>query len=105
MIGKEDSGCHMNQIDFLINGQYISNSNTIANSFNNYFINVGNSLASSIQSENDPLLYHQTNIISIYIPELDKIEINSIISSINNSSSGCDELPASIMKQYIDSYI
>ena len=49
MIGKEDSRCHMNQIDFLINGQYISNSNTIANSFNNYFINVGNSLASSIE--------------------------------------------------------
>ena len=105
MIGKEDSRCHMNQIDFLINGQYISNSNTIANSFNNYFINVGNSLASSIQSENDPLLYLQTNIKSIYIPELDKIKIKSTISSINNSSSGYDELPASIMKQCIDSYI
>ena len=95
----------MNQIDFLINCQYISNSNTIANSFNNYFINVGNSLASSIQSENDPLLYLQTNIKSIYIPELDKIEIKSTIYFINNSSSGYDELPASIMKQCIDSYI
>ena len=105
MIGKEDNRCYMNQIDFLINGQYISNSNTIANSFNNYFINVGNSLASSIQSENDPLLYLQTNIKSIYIPELDKIEIKSTISSMNNSSSGYDELPASIMKQCIDSYI
>ena len=105
MIGKEDNRCYMNQIDFLINGQYISNNNTIANSFNNYFINVGNSLASSIQSENDPLLYLQTNIKSIYIPELDKIEIKSTISSMNNSSSGYDELPASIMKQCIDSYI
>ena len=105
MIGKEDNRCYMNQIYFLINGQYISNSNTIANSFNNYFINVGNSLASSIQSENDPLLYLQTNIKSIYIPELDKIEIKSTISSMNNSSSGYDELPASIMKQCIDSYI
>ena len=105
MIGKEDNRCYMNQIDFLINGQYISNSNTIANSFNNYFINVGNSLARSIQSDNDPLLYLQTNIKSIYIPELDKIEIKSTISSMNNSSSGYDELPASIMKQCIDSYI
>ena len=105
MIGKEDNRCYMNQTDFLINGQYISNSNTIANSFNNYFINVGNSLASCIQSENDPLLSLQTNIKSIYIPELDKIEIKSTISSMNNSSSGYDELPASIMKQCIDSYI
>ena len=105
MIGKEDSGCHMNQIDFLIYGQYISNSNTIANRFNNYLNNVGNSLASSIQSENNPPVYLQTNIKYIYIPELDKVEIKSTISSINHTSSGYDELPASIMKQCIDSYI
>ena len=95
----------MNHIDFLINGQYISDSKTIANSFNNYFINIGSSLASSIKSENDPLLYFQTNKKSIYIPEIDKSEIESIISSINNSSAGYDELPASIMKQCIGSYI
>ena len=81
---------------FLINGQYSSNSNTITNSFNNYLTNVGNSLASSIQSENDPLVYLQTNIKSIYIPELEKVEIKSTITSINNSASGYDELPASI---------
>ena len=44
MIGKEDGGYSMNQIDFLINGQYISNCNTIENSFNTYCINVGNVL-------------------------------------------------------------
>ena len=47
----------------------------------------------------------QFNIKSIYIPELDKVEIKSKISSINNSSSEYDELPALIMKQCIDSYI
>ena len=36
----------------------------------NYFTNVGNSLASSIQSENDPLAYLQTYIKSIYIHKL-----------------------------------
>ena len=71
----------------------------------NYFINIGSSLASSIKSENDPLLYFQTNKKSIYIPEIDKSEIESIISFINNSSAGYDELHASIMKQCIDSYI
>ena len=91
MIGKDNSECSKYQIDFLINGQYSSNSNTIANSFNNYFTNVGYSLASSIQSENDPLVYLQTNIKSIYIPELDKVEIKSTITSINNSASGYDE--------------
>ena len=105
MIGKEDNRYSLNHIDFLINGQYISDSKTIANSFNNYFINIGSSLASSIKSENDPILYFQTNKKSIYIPEIDKSEIEPIISSINNSSAGYDELPASIMKQCIGSYI
>ena len=73
MIGKDNSECSKYQIDFIINGQHSSNSNTIANSLSNYFTNVGNSLASSIQSENDPLVYLQTNIKSIYIPELDKV--------------------------------
>ena len=41
----------MNQIDFLINCQYVSDCKTIANTFNNYFINVGSLLVSSIQSE------------------------------------------------------
>ena len=45
MIGREDGRYSMNQINFLINGKYISNSNTIANSFNNYFINVDHYLA------------------------------------------------------------
>ena len=56
MIGREDGRYSTNQIDFLIHGQYISNSNTIANNFNNYFVNVGISLSSSIKSENDPLI-------------------------------------------------
>ena len=75
------------------------------NRYSPFFIEIGGSLASSIKSENDPLLYFQTNKKSIYIPEIDKSEIESIISSINNSSAGYDELPASIMKQCIGSYI
>ena len=47
----------------------------------------------------------QTNNNSIHIPELNKDEIKSTISSINNSASGYDKLPSSIMKQCIDSYI
>ena len=73
--------------------------------FNNYFINVGSSLASSIQSEIDPLLYFQPNNKSIYVPKIGIFEIESIISSMNNSSAGYDELPASIMKQCIGCYI
>ena len=105
MICREDGRYFMNQIDFLIHGHYISNSNTIVNNFNNYFINVGSSLSSSIKLENDPLVYFQTHNNSIHIPEPSKDEIKSRIYSINNSASGYDKLPASIIKQCIDSYI
>ena len=78
MIGKEDSRCSMDHIYFLINDQYISNSNTIANICNNYFINVGSSLASSIQSENYTLVYFHNNnksINFIYL-NLAKLKLN-----------------------------
>ena len=75
MIGMEDGRYSTNQIYFLINGQYISNSNTISNIFNNYFIKVGSSLSSSIKSEIDTLVYFQTNNSSIHISELNKVEI------------------------------
>ena len=76
LFGREDGIYSMNQIDFRINGQYISNSNTIANNFNNDFINVGSSLSSSIKSENYPLVYFQTNNNSIHIPEHTKLKLN-----------------------------
>ena len=86
MIGMEDGRHSTNRIGVLINGQYISNSNTIANNFNNFFINVGKSLSSNIKSESDPLVSFQTKNNHIYIPELNKFE--TTISFINNSASG-----------------
>ena len=57
MIGREVGRYSTNQIDFIINSQYISKSNTMANNFNNYFIIVGSSVSSNIKSESDPLVY------------------------------------------------
>ena len=41
MIGTEDGRYSTNQIDFLINGKSISNSNYIATNFNHFLNNVG----------------------------------------------------------------
>ena len=75
----EDGRYSTNQIYFLKNGQYISNSNTISNIFNNYFIKVGSSLSSSIKSEIDTLVYLLTNNSSIHISELNKVEIKQFL--------------------------
>ena len=104
IIGKEDNRCSVRKIDFLINNQYISVSKVIANAFNVYFINVGSSLANNIHSTSNPLLYVQSTEKCMTIPEIHVTEVNTIISAMKNSASGY-ELPTSILKQSIDSYI
>ena len=89
----------------MINNQYISDGKIIANTFNNYFVNVGSSLAKNIQTATDPIHYIESVENSIYIPEINMDEVRTIISAITNSASGNDELPASILKQCMDSYL
>ena len=86
---------------FQINNQYTIQNQTIANSFNNYFINVGSSLAKNITSDIDPMIYGQYYDKSIEIPEINTDEIISVISSLYNSAAGYDGNPASIMKQLV----
>ena len=97
IIGKEDNPCSVRNTDFLINNQYISDSKMIANAFNMYFINVGNSLANNIHSKSNPLLYVHSTDKCMAIPEIHVNEANTIISAMKNSASGYDELPTSIL--------
>ena len=89
----------------MINNQYISEGKIIVNNFNNYFVNVRSSLAKHIQTKTDSLHYIESLENSIHIPEINMDEVRTIISAITNSASGYDELPASILKQCIDSYL
>ena len=45
IISKEDNRCSAKSIVFLINNKYISGRKIITNTFNNYFVIVGSSLA------------------------------------------------------------
>ena len=88
-----------------INNQYTAQNQTIANSFNNYFINVESSLAKNITSDIDPTIYYvqyyDKSIEKYKIPEIHTCEIISVITSLSNSSSGYDEMPASIIKRQV----
>ena len=96
----------MKQMDFLIGNQYVSDNSTIANSFNNYFTNIGGSLAKTIKSDIDPLVFLHTNVNSINISEITFFyEVEHIISNMTNSAAGYDELPSSIMKQCVETYV
>ena len=84
---------------------YITDPKIIVNSFNDYFINVGSSLANNINSNVDPLLYVQRHTNNMNIPEVRDFEIKNIIQDLKNSAAGYDELPASIFKKMSDIYI
>ena len=75
---------------------YITDRKIIANSFNDYFINVGSSLANNINSNVDPLLYVPRHTNNMNIPKVSEFEIKNIIQDLKNSAAGYDELPASI---------
>ena len=64
IIGKEEKST-IKYKEFLINNMYISDNETISNSFNNYFINVGSSLAKKILTH-----YHTSKIICILFMSL-----------------------------------
>ena len=65
---------------------------------------MGSSLTKNIQTATDPLHYIESVENIIHIPEINMDEVRTIISAITNSASGNDELPASILKQCMDSY-
>ena len=89
----------------MIGNQYVSDNSTIANSFNNYFTNIGGSLAKTIKSDIDPLVFLHTNVNSINIPEITFHEVEHVISNMTNSAAVYDELPSSIMKQCVETYV
>ena len=95
----------MANIDFIIGNKLVSDETKIANGFNNYFVTVGKLLAKNTNSDVNPLDCIQSNPKSIVIPDITVGEIINVISSLNNSSAGYDDMSASIMKKCIDQYI
>ena len=77
---------------------------TTANSFNDYFVNIGKSLAHNIVSNVDPLSYVERSNECITDIVITVDDVKSIVSQLNNSAAGHDDLPPSIMKQLCTEY-
>ena len=101
----KDAGNNVSKsIGFVVNNTMTCDPKQISNRFNNYFISIGSTLASNIHSNVNPLLYVDSNVNSIIMPEVSEEEITSVILSINNSAPGYD-MPASVMKKCVHDYI
>ena len=82
------------------NGTIIDDGIDIANKFNNFFVNVGNTLAKSIPTShkhpNDYISYNASNTFSL--EPVTENEICKIIGTFKDSAAGWDGIKPGIVK-------
>ena len=82
------------------------NLQTIVNAHIEYFVEVGPRLANNISSSINPMSYLTNHVDnSIYMPEIPEREVITVICSLTNSSPGWNNIPAKLLKPYIEEYI
>ena len=87
-----------------INNESVSNSTDIAESFNTFFVSIGQ-LVENLSCETNPLTYVNTIERNIVILDVTCEEVKCVIHSLNNSSSRWDEIPVFLVKKCVDSFI
>ena len=104
IIGK-DSTNSKRKLTFNINNTLVTDSEVIANEFNNFFVSIGPTLASNITCSKDPLTYVNGIANSIVVPNVICMDVRTVISSLKNSSPGFDGIPSFVANQCIDNFI
>ena len=86
--------------NFFINGELTENPKLIADKFNEFFTNIGPSLASKIPASNisfrNFLSSHSTQ--SMFLKPVSSEELNKIISSLKDGAPGTDDISANVLK-------
>ena len=86
--------------NFVINGELTENPKLIADKFNEFFTNIGPSLASKIPASNisfrNFLNSHSTQ--SMFLKPVSSEELNKIISSLKDGAPGTDDISANVLK-------
>ena len=91
---------------FKVDNKIIMDPVVIANSFNNFYINIGHNLASKIPNPNsniNPTSYIKKEYInSLYLKPIEDNEIRNIIRDLRNTSPGHDGITAFLIKNVTD---
>ena len=90
---------------FFIEGNMVSDPKAIANAFNNYFVNIGQSLASNVDHTDNYLRYLTKDIDAVFAfhPVTDAEIIVKIVGSFRSSIPGIDDIPMKLIKENITS--
>ena len=95
----------LNQVEINCKGELSSDNNIIADSFNDFFVNVGSSLASKIQSTDIDFKEYLPNasVKSVFLSPTDEHEICQIVNTFKeNKAPGIDEFSPKVVKSVID---
>lgn len=106
IINKKSSNSQPDKLE--VNNQTTSDTKQIVAKFNQYFTNIGPTLASKIPSSNcDPLTYiKHSNPKSIYLTNVNTKEVETLIKNLKtHSTPGWDEVPSSLLKNTYHSFI
>ena len=77
----------------------------ISDTFNIFFTTIGSELDKKISSDRNPIA-HMTSINnSLFITEIDESDVRAVIMNLKNLSAGYDNIPASIAKELLNSYV
>ena len=89
---------------FAYNNTIITHKKIISDKFNDYFINVGKTLAAQISKSGPSFDKYlpEPNPESIFLVPTNEREISNIILSIKNSAPGHDGMSAKVIKPIID---
>ena len=91
---------------FQINNQIITDRNIIANTFNNFYVNIGPNLAKNICSFVNPTSYMSVqNPNSMFMTPVLPKEVENIIKLLKKSSPGWDNITADIIKDTHDLFV
>ena len=92
---------------FLINGKVVTDNNAIAESFNQFYVNIGTSLASKIPTTDaDPIDYVKENVTRcIQVTPVNESEVIEILKKLKNSSPGWDGISPHIVKMTYSIFI
>ena len=102
---ENDSDKNKQNNIFSINNKIISNSQVIAEEFKNFFVSIGPQIASNIFSSTSHMFYMNTVANSVFIPNITTIEVMNVILLLKNSCVGWYDIPAYVMKRFINVYI
>jgi len=105
IIGKK--GHNVCNTEFLIDGDLITDKNVIVNSFNEFFVNIGPTLAKNIPTTSSQpeqyLVGSYTN--SLYLSPLNENELTNIICNLKKSAPGIDGFQPHIIKSVCSSFL